>query len=277
MGSVGNDSARGLFLFLFHIRVVSYSLIGIVAASMSTADGAILAMGTAWAHNIVRQFDIYMPNLVTPENLLMAARVSTIPLTLASTIIADQVRNTGYLLIVAFDIVLAAVVAPLFGAYYTKNPSPRAAFVSVVTGALTRVILEFSLPKDGYLVLPYDKPEFVDYGTAASVNYPVFFDQPEEFLWDPVSEPCDHVQLEDYTGVDSLAAFIASILAFVVIQAIENPEKPMFNFAGLQGYDKVLKSEEEHVDEAKRVKEDSNEEEEEQEVDDGEPEEVADA
>ena len=277
MGSVGNDSARGLFLFLFHIRVVSYSLIGIVAASMSTADGAILAMGTAWAHNIVRQFDIYMPNLVTPENLLMAARVSTIPLTLASTIIADQVRNTGYLLIVAFDIVLAAVVAPLFGAYYTKNPSPRAAFVSVVTGALTRVILEFSLPKDGYLVLPYDKPEFVDYGTAASVNYPVFFDQPEEFLWDPVSEPCDHVQLEDYTGVDSLAAFIASILAFVVIQAIENPEKPMFNFAGLQGYDKVLKSEEEHVDETKRVKEDSNEEEEEQEVDDGEPEEVADA
>ena len=244
---------------------------------MSTADGAILAMGTAWAHNIVRQFDIYMPNLVTPENLLMAARVSTIPLTLASTIIADQVRNTGYLLIVAFDIVLAAVVAPLFGAYYTKNPSPRAAFVSVVTGALTRVILEFSLPKDGYLVLPYDKPEFVDYGTAASVNYPVFFDQPEEFLWDPVSEPCDHVQLEDYTGVDSLAAFIASILTFVVIQAIENPEKPMFNFAGLQGYDKVLKSEEEHVDETKRVKEDSNEEEEEQEVDDGEPEEVADA
>ena len=277
MGSVGNDSARGLFLFLFHIRVVSYSLIGIVAASMSTADGAILAMGTAWAHNIVRQFDIYMPNLVTPENLLMAARVSTIPLTLASTIIADQVRNTGYLLIVAFDIVLAAVVAPLFGAYYTKNPSPRAAFVSVVTGALTRVILEFSLPKDGYLVLPYDKPEFVDYGTAASVNYPVFFDQPEEFLWDPVSEPCDHVQLEDYTGVDSLAAFITSILTFVVIQAIENPEKPMFNFAGLQGYDKVLKSEEEHVDETKRVKEDSNEEEEEQEVDDGEPEEVADA
>ena len=111
----------------------AWCLIGIVAASMSTADGAILAMGTVWSHNITRQLDkckssetnfwfLYVftrlvwnccltiwfpftdtgyPTLVTPDNLLMAARLSTIPFTLAATIIADVVRETGYLLIVA--------------------------------------------------------------------------------------------------------------------------------------------------------------------------------
>ena len=170
---------------------------------------------------------------------MFAAHVATVPLTLFSTIIADQVRDTGYLLIVAFDVVLAAVVAPLFGAYYTKNPSPRAAFVSVCSGAIVRIVLEFTLPKDGYLVLPYKEPEFVDYGPAASSLFPVFFDQPPELLWNATAEPCDQPQLEDYTGVDSLAAFLVSILTFVGVQAIENATgKPLFNFPGLTPYEK---------------------------------------
>jgi hypothetical protein len=53
------------------------------------------------SHNITRQLDKYFPSLVTPDNLLMAARVSTIPFTVAATIVAVQVRETGYLLIVA--------------------------------------------------------------------------------------------------------------------------------------------------------------------------------
>ena len=79
----------------------AWCLIGIVAASMSTADGAILAMGTVWSHNIQRQLGTYYPALVDPDNLLLAARLSTIPFSLAATIIASQVQKTGYLLIVA--------------------------------------------------------------------------------------------------------------------------------------------------------------------------------
>jgi len=175
----------------------AWCLIGIVAASMSTADGAILAMGTVWSHNITRQLDSYFPSLVTPENLLMAARLSTIPFSLAATIIASEVRETGYLLIVAFDIMLAGVVAPLFGCFYAKNPSPRAAFCSLLAGVIVRVVLEFALPKDGYLILPYNLDEFFDYGPAASAKLPTFFDAPAEDLWDPSVEPCDSAQLED--------------------------------------------------------------------------------
>lgn len=132
----------------------AWCLIGIVAASMSTADGAILAMGTVASHNLVRLLDVKWPWLVTPNNLLMVARISTIPFTLASTLIGAYYRQssgassaTGYLLIVAFDIVLATVVPSLFGCFYTKNPSPRASFCSVIVGAFLRILLEFVLDK----------------------------------------------------------------------------------------------------------------------------------
>lgn len=103
------------------------------------------------AHNVARQFDTWFPELVTPENLLTVARVTSLPFTVISTCIAAFYRSsdsaagaTGYLLIVAFDVVFATVVVPLFGAFYAKSPSPRAALVSIIGGVLTRVILEVS-------------------------------------------------------------------------------------------------------------------------------------
>ena len=118
-----------------------WTLIGIVAASMSTADGAVLAMGTVFAHNIMRQFDTVFPSIVTPDNLLMITRLATVPLSLSSALIAAYYQSdnpagaTGYLLIVAFDVVLATVVVPLFGCFYAKNPRPSAAFLSIICGA----------------------------------------------------------------------------------------------------------------------------------------------
>ena len=234
---------------------------GIVAASMSTADGAILAMGTVFSHNVMRQLDSKFPNLVTSDNLLMMARISTIPFTLIATLIGSFYRNsdnaagaTGYLLIVAFDIVLASVVAPLFGCFYTKYPSPRAAFCSVLGGVITRVTLEFALPKDGLLLLPFDHPEFYDYGTAASAKLPVFIDAPPEDVWNPAEEPCVQEQFEDYTGVDSLAAFLCSIILFVGVQALEQwGGKPLFNFPGMEGYEKELGEEPKFVDGTERT------------------------
>jgi hypothetical protein len=81
--------------------LVANSLVGLVAASMSTADGAILAMGTVWSHNVTRQLDKWYPNLVTSSNLIRAAQLSTVPFTLAAAMIATKVQATGYLLIVA--------------------------------------------------------------------------------------------------------------------------------------------------------------------------------
>lgn len=229
----------------------AWCLIGIIAASLSTADGAILAMGTVFSHNIVRQFQVFFPNEINDDTLLHMARVSTLPFALASALIAAFYKGpggTGYLLIVAFDVVLATVTVPLLGAFYSKNPSPRAALCSILAGGLCRIILEFALPKDGSLLLPYDGIIFYDVGPAASSLLPPFIDAPATDIWDPEVEPCNQVQFEDYTGVDSLAAFFLSIIVFASIQVTEEYviERPMFTFLGSEGYvkDEMMTKEE---------------------------------
>lgn len=149
------------------------------------------------------------------------------------------IDNFLQLLIVAFDIVLATAVVPLFGCFYAKRPSPRAALSSVVCGALTRIIMEYTLPKDGYLIYGFDEPEFYNYGTAASANFPPVFDQPTELLWNPEVEQCTQEQFKDYTGIDSLTAFGVSIVVFVSIQFLERNGKVLFTLPGMQPYDKM--------------------------------------
>lgn len=141
-----------------------WALICIIAASMSTCDGAILAMGTVFSHNIIRNIGC---GIITNKNLLTIARIASIPFTILAIIIASYYKSnhslgaTGYLLVVAFDIVLASTVVPLFGCFYTKKPSPLAAVLAILSGALTRVILEFSLPKDGFVIAPFPGDEFL--------------------------------------------------------------------------------------------------------------------
>eukprot|EP00529_Nitzschia_sp_RCC80_P014061 CAMPEP_0113474276 /NCGR_PEP_ID=MMETSP0014_2-20120614/18494_1 /TAXON_ID=2857 /ORGANISM="Nitzschia sp." /LENGTH=743 /DNA_ID=CAMNT_0000367105 /DNA_START=176 /DNA_END=2407 /DNA_ORIENTATION=- /assembly_acc=CAM_ASM_000159 len=232
----------------------AWCLLGIVTASMSTADGAILAMGTVFAHNMCRQFEICKPDLITPQNLLLITRVMTVPLALASTLIAAFYTSdnpngaTGYLLIVAFDVMLATTVVPLFGCFYTKKPSPTAALFAVLGGGITRVVMEFTIPKDNYLLLPYKDLEFQEPGAAASILAPTFIDAPAEEVWDPndPDQECVMRQYEDYTGVDSLSALLVSFVLFVTIQTIEHMcGKPLLDFPGMRGYSKNLGEEDE--------------------------------
>jgi hypothetical protein len=220
----------------------AWCLIGIVAASMTTADGAILAMGTVFSHNLMRQLDVRFPKLVTAENLPTVARYSTVPFTIAAACIASASRETSYLLTVAFDIVLASVITPLFCCFYAKTPSPRAAVCSILAGASTRIILEFVLPKDGSFLLPFDLEEFYDYGPAASTKFPVFVDAPADQIWDPSTEVCMQGQFKDYTGVDSLSAFFCSIFVFTLVHITEifRGGRPLFSVPGLEGYEKNL-------------------------------------
>eukprot|EP00562_Extubocellulus_spinifer_P003685 CAMPEP_0178538068 /NCGR_PEP_ID=MMETSP0696-20121128/36917_1 /TAXON_ID=265572 /ORGANISM="Extubocellulus spinifer, Strain CCMP396" /LENGTH=745 /DNA_ID=CAMNT_0020170321 /DNA_START=16 /DNA_END=2254 /DNA_ORIENTATION=- len=201
-----------------------WCLIGIFAASMSTADGAILAMGTVLSNNVLRHLKCHC---VTRDNLLKAARYATIPFgVLAAVIASTRPNQTGYLLIVAFDITLATAVVPLFGCFYAKKPRPAAAFAAVCTGVIVRIILEFTLPKDSSLVLPYSGDEFLDFGPAASAKAPLFVDAPAEEVWNPEEEPCDQERFADFTGADSLGAAFCSLTVFLFMQFLER-NKPI--------------------------------------------------
>ena len=221
----------------------AWGLLGIVAASMSTSDGAILALGTVFSHNVVRHFVEF-----DDTKLLMISRIVTVPFAFIAMAIASAYQSdhpsgaTGYLLIVAFDIVLAGCIVPLFAAFYWPfgKPSPSAALCAVVGGTLLRVILEVSLPKDGWLLLPFAKKEFYDYGVPAGTTttgkvgsdgtlFPTWFDVPADEQWNPDS--CVQEKFEDYTGVDSLASPLFSLVMFLLVSGIEKVKgSPLFDF-----------------------------------------------
>ena len=96
--------------------------------------------------------------------------------------------------------------------------------------------------------MPYNNIIFYNYGTAAGVSMPTYIDEPD-LWWDPSVEVCEQEQFRDFTGADSLAAFVCSILVFVGIQWLEfELERPLFNFIGLVPYKKEMGHEPADVD-----------------------------
>jgi len=212
-----------------------WAIVGIVAASMSTCDGAILAMSTVASHNLFRRLPDFFPSvfpkdLVTTKNMLLLTRLFGIPCTAISIIIASYSTSTSYLLIVAFDIVLAGCVVPIFTAFYVKDPSPNAGLAAMVGGSTLRVILEFTLPKDGSLILPFKRDSFLDYGKPKSSLFPTFFDVPEADKWSRGEDQCEQTRLRDFTGVDSIVSPIFSLICFFVFHYGEKWTGRAWNF-----------------------------------------------
>lgn len=103
--------------------------------------------------------------------------------------------------------------------------------------------------------MPYDNIIFYDYGSAASTNLPAFIDDADApASWWNQTDPtqtCEQTQFRDFTGVDSLSAFLCSILVFAGVQALENwLGRPLFNFPGLEPYRKDLGGDDHSVDKA---------------------------
>ncbi|WP_051563724.1 sodium:solute symporter family transporter [Enterovibrio calviensis] len=114
-------------------------ILGIIAASMSTAAGVILALSNVITRNLVQKnFNTNWNN----NTMLMFSRLIAIP-TMAAAVIFAYVRpEPGSLLILAFDVVLAGCFVPLaLGIYWKKSNTP-AALASIIGGGSLRLILE---------------------------------------------------------------------------------------------------------------------------------------
>ena len=56
-------------------------------------------------------------------------------------------------------------------------------------------------------------------------------------VWNPEEEICHQELFSDFTGVDSIAAFLMSILVFVTVQILEHHKGgPLFELAGMEPY-----------------------------------------
>ena len=212
-----------------------WMLLSIIAASMSTGDGAILAMGTVLGHNIMGKFK------QTKFSLLSVTRASTLLWAIVAAGIASLVPGkTGYLLIVAFDIMFAGCVVPMFAAVYWPNCKPLAAFSAMVMGSLTRVVLEFALTKDSLLLAVGTYAETFAAGLYEYADFKKFTN------WDVLvaaknavdytktsptgqEEVCPQRKLNDWTGLDSLLAPTICLLTLLIAQlVVPDTKHPLF-------------------------------------------------
>lgn len=119
-------------------------LSGIVAASFSTASGAILGMSDLIIRNIAgfrRDSDVKHRD---PQ--LRWVRICMVPLTLAGIFIAARIAQTGILLTLAFDLMLCCLIPALFGGLFWKRSSRKAVFASSVVGLVLRLMFFVLVP-----------------------------------------------------------------------------------------------------------------------------------
>ena len=97
--------------------------VGVLGASMSTANGAILVISVVLARNVVQR---WRPAIDRGLGRCCAlSRLMALPTAAAAGVVAYVRPEPGILLIVAFDIVLAGCVVPLFAGVYWPKANAR--------------------------------------------------------------------------------------------------------------------------------------------------------
>jgi Na+/proline symporter len=148
ISSVQNANDPRMVLPILGVTVLPYWMgvfvfIGVLGASMSTANGAMLVISVVLARNV---FQRYSNTEITDSRMLMLSRVFALPTAAAAAIFAWLRPEPGILLVVAFDIVFAGCVAPLlFGVYWPKA-NRAGAIAAIMVGTITRLIAHFVTP-----------------------------------------------------------------------------------------------------------------------------------
>ena len=83
---------------------------------------------------------------VSDSRLLLISRLMAVPTALAGAVVAWRWPEPGMLLVVAFDIVFAGCVVPLFLGVYWRRASSSAAIAAIVAGTASRVAGHFLVP-----------------------------------------------------------------------------------------------------------------------------------
>ena len=148
VASIQNAADARIVLPTFAVESMPYWIgvmvfVGILGASMSTANGAILVISLVLSRSIIQR---WRPTVTNDSGMLRLFRLMACPTAAAAAWVAYVRPEPGILLIVAFDIVFAGCVVPLFaGVYWTKATS-AGAVVSILVGTTARLIAHFVTP-----------------------------------------------------------------------------------------------------------------------------------
>jgi Na+/proline symporter len=119
-------------------------LLGIIAASMSTASGVVLDLANLLTRNLVQR---YSANRWDDRTMLTFSRWIALPTMGLAVAFAFVRPEPGILLILAFDIVLAGCFVPLVLGLFWRRANTPGALAAIAGGTLGRVVLHFVVPE----------------------------------------------------------------------------------------------------------------------------------
>jgi SSS family solute:Na+ symporter len=157
--------------------------VGVLGASMSTANGAMLVIAVVLARNVYQR---WAARSVTDSFMLFLSRILAVPTAAAAAWIAYVRPEPGILLVIAFDIVFAGCVIPLFFGVYWQKATPTGAIAAIVAGTTARAICHFVVPP-AYAGLDTLLPPVVSaiaFFTASLVTEQSAEDRTQELLCD---------------------------------------------------------------------------------------------
>jgi SSS family solute:Na+ symporter len=194
-GVAAVDGQPILFTLLgqvFPAFLAAIVLAGIVAASMSTGDGAILGTSAVIARNLFG-FRSGSESRSRKDRLLPWTRLFAIPIALMGIFFALEVPETGILLVLAFDVTFASLLVPLaLGIFWSKANTP-AALAGIIAGSVTRLAM-FALTPQIY----------------GSDNTLIFF--PNNTIFGNMVDG-----ISTFDGLPTLISPIVSLIAFVAV------------------------------------------------------------
>lgn len=124
-------------------------LMGVLGASMSTANGGMLAISSVISRNILQR--IIRKRWLGRESwndskLLLITRLAVIPVMVSALALGYFIPQPGTYLILAFDIVFAGALAPLTLGLFWKKANMPAAVTSLIVGSALRLLMFFVIP-----------------------------------------------------------------------------------------------------------------------------------
>ena len=119
-------------------------LLGIIAASMSTASGVVLDLANLLTRNLLQR---YSHKRWDDATMLRISRWIALPTMGCAVLFAYMRPDPGILLILAFDIVLAGCFVPLALGLFWPRANTAGAIASIVGGTGARLALQWWIPE----------------------------------------------------------------------------------------------------------------------------------
>lgn len=124
-------------------------IVGVLGASMSTANGGALAIASVFSRNIVQGNILKLfGKTLSDKQLLLPTRLFVVAMMSVAFIIGYLIPQPGIYLVLAFDVVFAGCFVPLVAGLYWKKSNSAGAIASIVVGSSLRLLLYFIIPPE---------------------------------------------------------------------------------------------------------------------------------